>query len=110
MRFKALSAATLCAVALAALGAGSAFAGEVTGNGKTLWTATISTPDGDFHMLHGKSACAFSGQNDEFVLDGDARAPRTQSWGQEVRNFAPVVGGGAGVPGAACNPTKGFEE
>jgi hypothetical protein len=110
MRLKALCAATLCAVALAALGAGSAFAGEVTGNGKkTLWTATISTPEGDFHLLHGKSICAFSGQNDEFILDGDENAPRTQSWGQEVRNFTPV-GGGAGVPGTACNPTKGFEE
>ena len=108
MRSKALVAAC-CAVAVAAVAAGPALAGEVTGNGKTLWTSTISTPEGDFHTLHGKSLCAFSGQNDEYVLDGDITAPRTQSWGQEVRTFAPV-GGGAGVPGTACNPTKGFEE
>jgi hypothetical protein len=108
MRMK-VCAAALGAVVVTALGAGSAFAGEVTGKGQPLWTSTISTPEGDFHTLHGKSICAFSGLNDEFILDGDRTAPRTQSWGQEVRNFTPT-GGHVGVPGTACNPTKGFEE
>jgi hypothetical protein len=109
MRTKVFVAAALCSVAAMAAGGGSALAGEVTGSGKPLWTSTISTPQGDFHTLHGQSACAFSGLNDEFILDGDQTAPRTQSWGQEVRTSTPT-GGHAGVPGTACNPTRGFEE
>ena len=94
--------AVTCALALAGLGAGPALAGEITGNGK--WIA-----GSEGAPLNGKSECAYSGQNDEFILDGDTSAPRTQSWGQEVRNFTPT-GGHVGVPGTACNPTKGFEE
>jgi hypothetical protein len=33
---------------------------------------------------------------------GDSSAPRTQSWGQIVREVGPLGGG----PGQACNPAK----
>jgi hypothetical protein len=107
---RSLLAAALCAVAVAVVGAGTALAGEVTGNGKPLWTGTIPGTNPPAHTLHGQSECAFSGLNDEFIIDGDENAPRTQSWGQVVRSFAPVTGGGAGVPGTACNPTTGGGE
>ncbi len=96
LRIKSLVAAALGAVAVAAFGAGSAFAGEITGSGKQ-----TGAPE------HARSICAFSGQNDEFV-EGDETAPRTQSYGQIVR----MVGGGVlgGIPGFACNPARGFEE
>ena len=96
---KRFVAVAVCVVAVAGLSAGSAFAGEITGNGK--WIAGSEEAP-----LHGQSECAFSGQNDEFIL-GDESAPRTQSWGQNVREAVPWVGGGAGVPGFACNPTGG---
>ena len=55
---------------------------------------------------HARSACAFSGLNDE----PEAEPPdggRTQTYGQLVRQglkqFLPS-------PGVACNPTSGFEE
>jgi hypothetical protein len=102
MRAKSLLATAVCVVAVAGLTAAPAFAGEITGNGK--WIAGSEEAP-----LHGKSECAYSGQNDEYVL-GDPSAPRAQSWGHVVTEFVPVVGGGAGVPGVACNPTSGFEE
>ena len=89
----------VCA-AVACLGAGSAFAGEITGSGK--WIAgSESAP------LKGKSDCAYSGLNDNYVLgnplpDVDGFT-RTQSWGQIAR--LPGSQGG-GVPGTACNPIK----
>ena len=99
MRFKSLVAAALCAVAVAAVGAGSAFAGEVTGNG-----------DPTAIRAHANSICAFSGQN-----DGDPPLGRTaehvQSWGQTPkegvppaqqagRDFLTSIGSN---PGKACN-------
>jgi hypothetical protein len=99
LRLKAVCVAVFVAVAFAAVGVGSAFAGEITGNGK--WIAgSESAP------LNGKSDCAYSGVNDNYVLgnpipDADGFT-RTQSWGQVVRNAGPL----GGVPGTACNPTK----
>jgi len=84
-------ALSLAAVVLS-LGAGAAFGGEITGNGKDL-------------EVNGRSICAFSGQNDdpeeEFPFGG-----RVQSYGYTVvRNglteFAPS-------PGLACNPNNEF--
>ncbi len=90
----AVSAAAL----VLSLSAGAALAGEITGNGKSL------------EPLHGMSICAYSGLNDDPLgLDPDNGPPgRVQSYGQVVRS----VGGGVlgGIPGVACNPTKGFEE
>ena len=106
MRVKPLLAAFCCAVAAGAVGAGSAFAGEVTGpfpDGTPLWTGTIVV-NGEVvgHTLHGKSVCAFSGLN---IPSEEPNEPptRTQSFGQIVRVAGPM----GGVPGTACNPTKG---
>ena len=74
-------------LATAAFGAGTAFAGEITGNGKP-------TPAPE----RAKSECAFSGLDDP---DPDPFG-RTQSFGQLVRMFGPM----GGVPGEACNPSK----
>jgi hypothetical protein len=104
-RFK-LVVAALVVLALGAAGAGSAFAGEITGSGK--WIAGAETAP-----LKGKSACAYSGLNDNYVLgnplpDEDGFV-RTQSWGQldqATRAFLTSLGVN---PGAACNPTKAVE-
>lgn len=93
-------AVALCAAAALGLTGGSAFAGEMTGNGK--WIAGSEEA-----AIHGKSECAYSGQNDEFHLFPNEGWPRTQSWGQIIAEAAPVVGGHVGVPGFACNPTGG---
>jgi hypothetical protein len=104
MRPLALAA---CAAAIMGVGANAALAGEITGNGKPLWTSTITDPDtGEVlgHTLHGQSACAFSGQEDDQFLGGPPADNHSQSWGQIARNLQGAAGG---VPGTACNPTKG---
>ena len=99
LRLKKVGVTVVAVTALATVGVGSAFGGEITGNGK--WIAgSESAP------LHGKSGCAFSGVNDNFGLgnpvpDADGFT-RTQSWGQVIRNAGPL----GGVPGTACNPTR----
>lgn len=94
-------AASLSVAALAlSLTGGAVFAGEITGNGKSL-----KQDDGS---LHGRSLCAFSGQNDEFHELGP-EYPRVQSWGQipkAVRDSFPDFL----HPGMACNPNIGLEE
>jgi hypothetical protein len=92
---KRLAAAAVCAVGIVGLTAGPAFAGEITGNGN--WIAGSEEAP-----LHGKSECAFSGQNDEFHLLPDEDWPRVQSWGFDFAS----QGAHAGVPGTACNPTR----
>jgi hypothetical protein len=75
-------AAAACAVLVVSLGAGTASAGELTGNGKVTGARTNAS-----------SICAYSGQNDhpEAPLSLDPSvAPngpggRTQSFGQDVR-------------------------
>ena len=59
MSKKSWLAAAFCAVVFAAVGASSAFAGEVTGNGK---------PTGA--VANANSICAYSGQNDRVVGEG----------------------------------------
>jgi hypothetical protein len=95
---KRIVAATVCTLAVAVLGAGSAFGGEVNGNGEYI-AGSDSAP------LNGHSACAYSGLNDDYYVFGDTSARRTQNWGE----FA-SAGVHAGVPGTACNPTRGEEE
>jgi hypothetical protein len=102
-----LVTALACATIIAGAGTTAAFAGEVTGpfpNGTPLWTGT--NPDGS-HTLHGVSECAFSGLN---IPSEDNDPSRTQSYGQVV-NFLKTQGVAPndlrGVPGTACNPTKG---
>ena len=99
-------------VAVVGLGAGSAFAGEVTGNGKP-----TGAPD------HANSICVFSGQNDVPDAPLDQAEPpgpggTSQSYGQEnrlgIRDPSTQNPGkvGQGVfafhPGFACNGDHGF--
>lgn len=102
MSKKGWLAAALCAVVFAAVSAGSAFAGEVTGNGKDTQGPA-----------HANSICTFSGQN-----DGEDPPGRTQSYGQDVsagradpstENPGKVGQGEFTLhPGYACNGEHGF--
>lgn len=88
----------LVTASMVVMGAGAAFAGEVTGNGKSLKDEGGS--------LNGHSICSFSGLNDEYYIGGDTTANRTQSWGQvdkDTRAFLTSIGF---HPGDACNPTQ----
>ena len=101
-------AAALCAVTVGVLGAGPAFAGEITGpsspNGGLGHPLYPADPTGQ-HILHGASECAFSGLNSP--LDGaESGTGRVQSFGQIVK----VAGPQGGVPGTACNPTRASGE
>lgn len=96
---KSLAGLVVCGAWI--LGAGSVSAGEITGNGK--WIA--GSPDAP---LNGKSACAFSGQQDDpsGAIEEGFRALIAQSWGQipkAGRDFLTSIGLN---PGIACNPTK----
>lgn len=84
--------AAAAAVATLAIGltAGSVFAGEVTGSGKSL------------EPLHANSICAYSGLNDKTAGEGDLTS-RVQSWGHDVQAAARAgIHGLGGVPGQAC--------
>jgi hypothetical protein len=110
LRLKKLAVTVFAIAAVALVGVASAFAGEVTGSGHYI-AGSDSAP------LNGKSDCAYSGLNDNYVFgtagpgnpDADGFT-RTQSWGQVVVQSVPVTGGGVGVPGQACNPTTGGGE
>ena len=108
---KRLGAAFAAAALVLSLSAGAALAGEVTGNGKPLWT---NTQEWDVHhTLHGKSLCAFSGQEDgQFVLspEYDPNAGHAQSWGQIPKEFRDFLTSEGFNPGIACNPTKSSGE
>ena len=102
-----MSRSEACAAALAALsGAGAALAGESTGNGRYI-------NGSDAAPLHGKSACAYSGQNPEgmsLTTDPNYEPGRAQSWGlipQADRAFLTSIGLN---PGISCNPTKATGE
>jgi hypothetical protein len=90
-----------CLATAVLLTGNAAYAGERTGNGKTI-------------DINARSECAYSGYND---MDGDPRDPGwiSQSYGQNVRLTpldpsqldpnadAPFVP----IPGFACNPNRG---
>jgi hypothetical protein len=97
--------AAVAAVAVVLMG-GTAFAGEVTGNGKL-------TPINGFRA---GSICAFSGQNDDPNEPGLFNDGRVQSFGDIVQEAIVVLGDGKGAsslvpiirtegPGASC---RGF--
>lgn len=106
-------ATALCGVALIlSLGAGTVFAGEITGTGRSL-----KVEDGGKWgtFLHARSACAYSGQEDDQYLDanGDPRAVvvrgepgHAQSWGQIPKWFRDILTAEGFNPGMACNPMK----
>ena len=100
-------AVAACVAAVASVGAGSAFAGEVTGNfEKTGKQTPIGAASEE--APHASSICSFSGQNPERFLTGAAYEPgRTQSWGQipkAVRDTFPAFL----HPGESCNGHTGF--
>ena len=102
-----LGVAVSAAALVLSLSAGAALAGEITGNGKIL-----KLEDG---TLHGRSECAFSGQEDLQFLDEEGNPlpeptkgdpGHAQSWGQipkDGRDFLTSIGFN---PGLACNPIK----
>jgi hypothetical protein len=105
MRRNAKKISVFVSAAVALTLSATAFAGEITGNDKSL-----KNPDG---TLNGRSICAFSGQNDTY--SGDPTVPdsdgffRTQSWGQvakAVKDFLTSIGMN---PGKSCNPNTGSE-
>jgi hypothetical protein len=103
-RFTRLWVAVLGAFVFAAFGVSAALAGEVTGSGRYI-AGSESAP------LNGKSDCAYSGLNDNYVFgsagpghpDADGFG-RTQNWGQldqASRAFLTSIGMN---PGVACRP------
>jgi hypothetical protein len=102
----------VCTVAVMGIFAAGASAGEVTGNGKPLWTNTTDW-DAPGHTLHGKSACAFSGQEDtQFPAspDYDPKSGHAQSWGQIPKAGRLFLTSIQMNPGIACNPTRATTE
>jgi hypothetical protein len=86
----------LITASILALSANAAFAGEITGNGKSL-----KNPDG---TLNGRSECAFSGREDD-PSDPLFRGDIAQSWGQiakAIRDTFPAFL----HPGVSCNPQR----
>jgi hypothetical protein len=89
-------AVTGCMAAVVAVGAGSAFAGEVTGNGKP-----TSGP------AHANSICVFSGQND--VPEGsptEGIGGISQSYGQDVKEGSAFPDGVEPIDPSTQNPGK----
>ena len=88
----------ICATSVVAVGASTASAGEVTGNGT-------------FKPVNGNSICAYSGQNDAFHdpthghFVGD-ESIRVQSYGQIIRTGTRLPA--FLHPGSACNGHTGF--
>lgn len=96
-RTRSLLAAAACAAAVAALGAGPALAGEVTGSGKKA------------DQNQGMSWCSFSGLNDDPGAPLDGSGPngpggKSQSFGQDVK--LGLANPHAFNPGVACNPNR----
>jgi hypothetical protein len=86
----------ICVAWILSMGTATAFAGEITGNGKRI-------------NVNGKSLCAYSGQQDDAAADkGTFKGDRVQSWGQipkATRDFL-VSLAMYFHPGEGCNPTK----
>lgn len=93
----------VAALAITTLGATASYAGEWTGNDRSL-----KQEDGS---LHGASICAFSGQNDTY--SGNPDVPdhdgffRTQNWGQVDPGTREFLGSIGLHPGDSCKPGSG---
>ena len=116
-----LLGATFVVAIVAAVGATTASAGEVTGNcSPNSKSQGKSGENCKKEFSQGASICKFSGQND--YPDGSQSGPpgRTQSYGQDVRSdrLDPSTQNPGKVgqdeptfhPGYACNPNNGFGE
>ena len=103
-RSRRLGVAVAAALVVLSLSASAAFAGEITGNGKSL---KVEGGGKWGTGLHGRSFCAFSGQEDlQFPPFSDPTAGHAQSWGQ-IPNFVRAEMPAAFHPGMACNPNIG---
>ena len=112
-RMSRLVAALATAAVITSLGAGAVFAGEITGNGKVLKV------DGGGKWgtgLHGRSFCAYSGQEDNQFLDHEGNPlpeptkgdpAHAQSWGQIPKAVRDEIAQFGAHPGRACNPNYG---
>jgi hypothetical protein len=89
-----ISAALSIAAMALTISAGSVFAGEITGNGKSL------------EPLHAKSICAYSGLNDKTAGEGPVDE-RVQSYGWVVRDGDQQGGTLRGIPGQSCRGNLG---
>lgn len=94
-------AVAFASIALMAVGAGPASAGEVTGNG----TPTQGP-------AHANSICVFSGHNDDPTAPLDGSGPNgpgghSQSYGQE--NRLGLIDPHVFNPGAACRGGSNFD-
>jgi hypothetical protein len=103
MRLKSLSVAGACAVAIATLGVGAAFGGEIKGPGSP--TGIPAEGPDTAGLVNANSICAASGLNEYHAGEPGEFLTRTQSYGQLVRMglkaFVPS-------PGEACNGHSGF--
>lgn len=110
MGTKRLLAVASCVAAFAAIGAGSAFAGEIRGPGLPGGVPAASNPTPTAAPEHANSICAFSGLN-HLHLDANGNPlpgelpTRTQSYGQLV---AAGIADSFPSPGVACNGNTGF--
>jgi len=95
-------------IALLSIGTGGVLAGEVTGNGT-------------LKEVHGRSACAFSGQEDlQWFTDDVHRVRRddptrgdpghAQSWGQYDQETRAALTAMGLHPSQSCNPNGGGGE
>ena len=97
---KSMLVAVVSAVIMVGPGAGAAFAGEITGNGKP-----TAGP------RHANSICVFSGKNDDPTAPLDGSGPngpggQSQSYGQE--NKLGLVDPHVFNPGDACRGGSNF--
>jgi hypothetical protein len=103
MRLRSLFVAGVCGIALACVGAGSAFGGEIKGPGSP--TGIPAEGPDTAGLVNANSICAASGLNEFHAGEPGEFPTRTQSYGQLVRmglkDFVPS-------PGEACNGHTGF--
>jgi hypothetical protein len=113
-----ITGAVMGAALIAGIAAPAVFAGEITGNGRTL---RLDNPGTWGTFLHARSECAYSGQEDLQFEDEEGNplpadeitkgAPaRAQSWGQIPKVVRDEITAGQGSPGFSCNPTRGGGE
>ena len=103
MRPKSLFVAGACALAIAGVGAGSAFGGEIKGPGSPV--GILAEGPDTAALQNAASICAASGLNEYHPGEEGEFLTRTQSYGQLVqmglKAFIPI-------PGEACNGHSGF--
>ena len=99
-----LGVAVSVAAVVLSLSVSAVFAGEITGNGRSLKVTDSKWGTG----LHARSFCAFSGQEDlQYPPFSDPTAGHAQSWGQIPKAVRDQIAPFGFHPGMACNPNVG---